>query len=132
MNRSKQLVLASGLIAVLASGAGALTTFASATDATMPNGMKMSGDMQTPQTAADYRAAADKYDQEAAELDTVAKQHSDMAALYRSRAIPGSKQYQSYFTLANHCDNLADLHRKSAAEARVTAQLHRDMANNGV
>jgi hypothetical protein len=43
MNRSKQIVLASGLIAVLASGAGALTTLASAADAIMPNGMKMSG-----------------------------------------------------------------------------------------
>jgi hypothetical protein len=84
-----------------------------------------------PQTAADYTAAAAKYDQEAAQLDSVAKRHAEMAALYRSRAIPGSKQYAVYATLANHCESLAESYRKAAAEARRTAQSHRDVAKTG-
>jgi len=135
MNRSKQIFLASGLVATLTSGALALTSLASAADTTAPNDTKMSGEMQMPmqmpQSAADYTAAAGKYDQEAAELDSVAKRHAQMAALYRSRAIPGSKQYAAYFTLANHCDHLAESYRKAAAEARMTAQAHRDMAKTG-
>jgi hypothetical protein len=138
MNRSKQIFPASGLVAMLASGALALTSLASAADTKAPNDTKMSGDMQMPsdmqmpQTAADYTAAAAKYDQEAAELESLAKRHAEMGALYRSRAIPGSKQQTQYFTLANHCENLASSYRKAAAEARMTAQSHRDMAKTGV
>ena len=137
MNRSKQIVLASGLVTVLASGALALTSLASAADTTAPNDttmssdMKMPGDMHMPQNAADYNAAAAKYDQEAAQLDSVAKRHAEMATLYRSRATPGSKQQIAYSTLANHCENLAESYRKAAAEARMTAQSHRDMAKTG-
>src|SRR5882757_4259222 len=132
MNRSKQIVLASSLVAVLVSGAVALTSVASAADMNTPSDTKMSGDMKMPQTAADYAAAAAKYDQEAAQLDSVAKRHAEMAALYRSRAIPGSKQQIAYSTLANHCENLAESYRKAAAEARMTAQSHREMAKTGV
>lgn len=137
MNRSKQIVLASGLVVTLVSGALALTSLASAADTKVPNDTKMSsdmqmpGDMKMPQSAADYTAAAAKYDQEAAQLDSVAKRHAEMAALYRSRAIPGSKQQIAYSTLANHCENLVDAYRKAAAEARMTAQSHRDMAKTG-
>jgi hypothetical protein len=97
----------------------------------MSSDMQMSGDMKMPQSAADYTAAAAKYDQEAAQLDSVAKRHGEMAALYRSRAIPGSKQQTVYFTLANHCEKLAESYRKAAAEARMTAQSHRDLAKTG-
>lgn len=131
MNRSKQIVLASGLVVTLVSGALALTSLASAADTKVPNDTKMSSDMQMPRSAADYTAAAAKYDQEAAELDSVAKRHAEMAALYRSRAIPGSKQQIAYSTLVNHCENLVDAYRKAAAEARMTAQSHRDMAKTG-
>jgi hypothetical protein len=131
MNRSKQIVLASGLVAVLASGALALTSLASAADTTAPNDTNMSADMQMPRTAADYNAAAAKYDQEAAQLDSLAKRHAETGKYYRSRAIPASKQLIQYFTLANHCDNLAESYRKAAAEARMTAQAHRDMAKTG-
>jgi hypothetical protein len=127
----KQLLLSVSLAAVLASGAFALTSLASAADINMPDGTKMSGDMQMPQTAADYTAAGAKYDEEAAKLDSVAKRHAEMATLYRSRAIPGSKQYAVYATLANHCESLSESYRKSAAEARMTAQAHRDMAKQG-
>src|SRR6266702_6248976 len=114
MNRYKQIVLASGLVATLASSALALTSMASAADTKAPNDTKMSSDMKMPQSVADYTAAAAKYDQEAAELDSVAKRHAEMAALYRSRAIPGSKQQTAYFTLANHCEKLAESYRKAA------------------
>jgi hypothetical protein len=127
----KQLLLSVSLAAVLASGVLALTSLASAAGMNMSDGTKMSGDMQMPQTAADYTAAAAKYDQEAAKLDLVAKRHTEMASLYRSRAIPGSKQYAVYATLANHCENLAESYRKAAAEARMTAQAHRVMAKQG-
>jgi len=137
MNRSKQIYLASGLVAMLASGALALTSLASAADTKAPNDkmsgdMQMSGDVKMPQSAADFTAAAAKYDQEAAQLDSVSKRHAEMAALYRSRAIPGSKQQIAYSTLANHCENLAESYRKAAAEARMTAQSHREMAKTGV
>jgi len=97
-------------------------------DTKMSSDMQMSGDMQMPQTAADYNTAAAKYDQEAAELDSEAKRHAETGKYYRSLAIPASKQIIGYLTPANHCDHLAESYRKAAAEARMTAQAHRDMA----
>ena len=133
MDQSKQIFRASGFIAALATGALALTslTSAGAAEAKMPAGMKMpttTVDTQTPRTAAEYNAAAVKYDQEAVELDAKAAHHAQMAVLYSARATSGSKQEATFRTLANHCERLAESYRQSAAEARATAQVHRETA----
>jgi len=133
MNQSRQIFRASGFVVALATGALALTSLASAgaADTRMPAGMKMpttTVDTQMPKTAAEYNAAAAKYDQEAVGLDAKAAHHAQMAALYSARATSGSKQEATFRTLANHCERLAESYRLSAAEARATAQVHRDMA----
>ncbi len=135
MNRFKRNFPGIGLVTSLATGTLALTSlaFAEAADSKMPADMKMSvaaGDVQVPRSAADYAAAAAKYDQEAAELDAKAAHHAQMAALYSARATAGSKQETTFRSLANHCERLVDSYRKSAVEARATAQVHRDMAKS--
>lgn len=135
MNQFKQIVLGVGLVTSLATGALALTSVASAeaADTKMPADMKMSvtaADAQVPRSAAEYTAAAAKYDQEAAELDAKAAHHAQMAALYTARATAGSKQETTFRSLANHCERLVESYRKSAVEARATAQVHRDMAKS--
>lgn len=130
MNQFKQNLLVPGLVALLATGALAITspTPVAAADTKMPAGMEMPGDMQMPKTAADFNAAAAKYDGEAAELDAKAAEHAKMGARYRGIGGGGSKQGTAFVGLANHCERLADTYRKAALEARAAAQMCRDMA----
>ncbi len=60
-----------------------------------------------PQETVTVRAAA---------LQAKADHHSELATLYRARAMPGSKQLITYFTMANHCDQLAARERLAASE----------------
>lgn len=78
MTQFKQIFLASGLVAVLATGGLAMTSLSSAeaAETKMPADMKMSGEMSMPKTAADHNAEAAKYDQEAVSLETKAEHHA--------------------------------------------------------
>src|SRR5262245_24221180 len=104
MSSSRQILRATGVITVLATGALALTAFA---------------------------AAATKYDNEATQLDTTADRHARMAELYEARASGGSKQGTAFLSLAQHCERLSKTYHQAAAAAHATAQVHRDMAKAG-
>ncbi len=56
----------------------------------------------------------------AASLQAKAEHHAQLAAFYRERAVLGSKQLITYFTMANHCEQLAKRYRLAAAEAVPT------------
>jgi hypothetical protein len=53
----------------------------------------------------------------AADLQAKADHHAELAAFYRERATPWSKHLITYFTMANHCDQLANRYRTAALEA---------------
>ena len=73
-------------------------------------------------------AEAVKYDQEALDLEAKASHHAEMASFYRGLAGGGSKQQESYRSIAIHCEHLAEHYRKAATEAHAMAQTHRDMS----
>jgi hypothetical protein len=60
-----------------------------------------------PQETVTVRAAA---------LQAEADRHAERAAFYRERAVLGSKQLITYFTLANHCEQEANRYRLAASE----------------
>lgn len=118
MNQIKYIVFTTAMLSALCTGAGAITLFAPAETVA-----------ETPgPTTADNNAEAARFDKDAAALDTKAEQHARMAALYRALISGGSKQENTYRSLANHCDRLAELYRQAAIENREMAKSHRMMA----
>lgn len=49
--------------------------------------------------------------------ESKAAYYAELAALYRSRAVPGSKQMITYFTAANRADRLAERYHLAASDA---------------
>ena len=79
-------------------------------------------------TAADHAAEVARLDQEAIDLEAKAAHHAEMASFYRTLASGGSKQQESYRSIAIHCKGLAEHYGKAATEARAMAQAHREYA----
>ena len=125
MTRFKHVIFASASVVALAAGLAACASFAPAES---PKPAQTSQPMNMPMTAAEHAAEAARYDQEALDLEAKAKRHAEMAHRYHALATTGSKQYISYWTLANYCDRLTESESKAATEARATAQTHRELS----
>ena len=132
MSHFKQILATTAVVAVLAAGELAIAPFASAeTPMTDQVAAPTSAPMHMPATAAESTMDAAKYDQEALDLEAKAVHHAQMASYYRTLASGGSKQQESYRSIALHCKGLAEHYSKAAAEARAMAQAHRERAKGG-
>lgn len=132
MSHIKQILATTAGVAVLAAGEFAMAPFASAeTPMTDQTPAPTAAPMHMPGTAAESTMEAAKYDQEALDLEAKAAYHAKMASLYRTLASGGSKQQESYRSIAIHCKGLAEHYGKAAAEARAMAQAHREHAKAG-
>lgn len=80
----------------------------------------------TAKTARDHDAIAERFDQEAAQLDEQASHHEKLAKQYRGGTGAGPKA--NYASLAQHCDNYVKNLKASATDARDMAELHRGIA----
>ena len=74
------------------------------------------------------KARAEKYDEDARALEIKASEHERLAAHYRGMASAGSKQGTTFWTIANHHEQLAKAERDAALTARNNAQMHRKVA----
>ena len=74
------------------------------------------------------KAQAEGYDEDARTLEVKASEHARLADHYRGRASGGSKQGTTFWTLANHHEQLAKADRDAALIARNNAQMHRKLA----
>lgn len=82
----------------------------------------------TAKTPAEHRRLVAYYQQQAGELRKKAKEHEDMAALYKQNPLPYEGKF-AYGTVGfSHCRTFADLFDKQAREAEALASLHEDMA----
>ena len=84
-----------------------------------------------PMTAAEHTAEAIKLEQEAADLELKARQHTDELARYRTLAGTGSKSSANFRSLAMHCAVIVKAYRTTAAEALAMANSHRALAKRG-
>lgn len=79
-------------------------------------------------TAQGEKARAEKFEQDAGALEAKANEHAKLAEHYRGMASGGSKQGTTFWTLANHHEQLAKAERDAALTARNNAQMHRKLA----
>ena len=112
MTRFKHANFASASVVALGAELVACASFAPAES---PKPAQTSQPMNMPMTAAEHAAEAAKYDQEALVLEAKAERPAEMAHRYHALATTGSKQYISYWTLANYCDRLIESDIKAAA-----------------
>lgn len=79
-------------------------------------------------TPADHEAIAAAYDKEAAQLESMAKEHAEMAAAYRAGSL-GNKGANPN-AMAAHCDKLTQEFKAAAKQDRDLAAAHRQMAKD--
>ena len=79
-------------------------------------------------TSQGEKARAEKYEQDSSALEAKASEHAKLAEHYRGMASGGSKQGTTFWTLANHHEQLAKADRDAALTARNNAQMHRKLA----
>lgn len=79
-------------------------------------------------TPADHNKLAHYYSLQADKFEAEAKEHADMAKMYRARpGISDMKRPMSPDT-AGHCETLAENLHKAATEARALSAAHAEMA----
>lgn len=82
----------------------------------------------TAKTPADHRRIAAYYQQEATDLRRRAKEHEDMAVIYKKQPLPYEGKF-AYGTVGySHCVRFSELFAEQAKEADALASLHEDMA----
>jgi hypothetical protein len=86
----------------------------------------MEQQVASAQTKAEHEAIAQRFDAEAAELDSRAAEHEKLATLYQRGQGGGAKGGSA--SLAHHCESFVKNLRESAAEARELAKGHREAA----
>ena len=79
------------------------------------------------ETKADHERIAKYFDAEAVKYEAEAKDHGDLAQLYRKAGAPSAKQPTNTF---NHCDSFAKSLEQAAENARQLAADHRAMATD--
>src|SRR5260370_40316591 len=77
------------------------------------------------ETKADHERIAQYFDAEAVKYEAEAKDHGDLAQVYRKAGAPSAKQPTQTF---NHCDSFAKSLEQAAENARQLAADHRGMA----
>jgi hypothetical protein len=122
MNTFNRILGAFLAAVVLASAVPVITTLASGAP---------EAELRMPASPADHGREAEKYEQEALELDAKAKRHAEMAKHYRARESAGSKHATALQSLIAHCERLTRIYAEAAAEAREMAKSHRAMAQTG-
>jgi hypothetical protein len=108
-------MLSAGVAAVMLSGS------AWAADATITPAQ-----IEAAKTPADHEAIAAAYDKEAVRLESLAKQHEQMASAYGSAE---SKKGMDSAAMHAHCAKLARQYDDAAKENRALAAEHRMMAS---
>lgn len=83
--------------------------------------------VEIAQSMADHEVIAQRFDEEAAQLDTQAAQHERLARHYKSGFGVGPKGNAA--SLANHCERIARSLKQAADDAREMARMHRDIAH---
>jgi hypothetical protein len=111
-------MLSAGVAAVMLSGS------AWAADATMVTPAQI----EAAKTSADHEAIAASYDNEAAQLEAMAKKHEGMARSYRAAAA-GAKGANPA-AMSAHCNKLITQYKAAAQENRDLAAAHRQMAKD--
>ena len=87
--------------------------------------------LKTAKEPPEHRLIPAYYRQEAARLMQSAKQHSELAEIYKERhpfAAMESKHGDAFGQGASHCEKFANLTKEEANEAEALATLHEDMA----
>jgi hypothetical protein len=84
--------------------------------------------IEAAKTASDHEAIAAAYDQEAARLESMAKEHEAMARSYGA-AMAGTKAGNPA-SMAAHCSKLVNAYGAAAKENRDLAAAHRQMARD--
>ena len=79
------------------------------------------------ETKADHQRIAKYFDAEAVKYEAEAKDHGDLAQVYRKAGTPSAKQANQTF---NHCDSFAKSLGQAAENARQLAADHRAMATD--
>jgi len=79
------------------------------------------------ETKADHERIAKYFDAEAVKYEAEAKDHGDLAQVYRKAGAPSAKQPTNTF---NHCDSFAKSLEQAAENARQLAADHRAMATD--
>ncbi len=79
---------------------------------------------KTPQ---DHQKLAAHYRAEAERLSSEAKEHDEMADMYRKNPNPLAAKHP-YAAGEQHCRDIAERYRESAAKMQALAALHDDMA----
>ncbi len=87
---------------------------------------KLMNMIQTAKTRADHEAIAAIYDKQAAQDEANAKMHSRPASPYKG--IDPTAGGRGYGQMANHCKNIADSYTRAAKEHKDLAELHRKVA----
>lgn len=82
----------------------------------------------TAKTAADHKNIALYYTNDAARLETEAKDHAELAELYRKSPNLHEQKHPMSAETAGHCQWLADRYKEMAQKERDLAKLHEDMA----
>ncbi len=92
----------------------------------------MSEQLAKASTPADHKAMAQRFDEEASQLDKQAAEHEQLATQYKQHPNPNALKSAGVNTtvMAEHCDRIAKSLKASASEAREMASLHRNVANN--
>jgi hypothetical protein len=82
----------------------------------------------TAKTAADHKTIASYYTADAARLEAEAKDHAELADLYRKSPNLHEQKHPMSGQTAAHCQFLADRYKEMAQQERDLAKLHEDMA----
>lgn len=113
MNRLLTAISAGAVALMLSTGAHA--------DTKLP---VTAAQIEAAKTPADHEAIAAAFDQEAARLEDMAKEHEKMAHLYRTNS---SKTGLESASMHAHCAKLAKQYSEAAKENRGLAKEHRAM-----
>jgi hypothetical protein len=84
--------------------------------------------VSTAKTAQDHQRLAAHFNAKADQLDAEAKEHTELAAQYKSHPTIHEMKHQMSGQTAGHCDYFAASMHKAALDARRLAADHEEMA----
>ena len=86
--------------------------------------------LSTAKTPDDHQKIAQYYTAEAARSDAQAKDHAELADLYRKAPTLHEQKHPMSPETAAHCQWLADKDKETAQKYREMAKMHSDMAKS--
>lgn len=107
-----------------------LTAFAQTGSGQKLGKKELHGLLETAKTPQDHQKLAAHYRAEAERLNAEAKEHDEMAAMYKKNpGGPAAKHPAA--TGEQHCRNIANQYREAAKRMQSLATLHDDIAKKG-